>query len=64
MKYDLYTTLAKFEDYSKELAAKTSILKNAQKFSEPESYINIDHSWEEDSSSQLEETLTEFINMT
>ena len=62
MQDDIYATLEKFEAYSKELIAKTLIQQNARNYSESESYT--DHSWEEDSSYQLEETLTQFIKMT
>ena len=37
-------------------------MENARNYSEPE--LDIGHSWEEDSLSYLEETLTHFINMT
>ncbi|XP_050875687.1 uncharacterized protein LOC127079332 [Lathyrus oleraceus] len=64
MQDGIYATLVKFESYSKELAAKMLILENARNYSDPEPYINTDHLWEEESSSQLEETLTQFINKT
>lgn len=63
MQDDVYATFVKFEAFSKELAAKMLILENARNYSEPEPYINTYHSWEEDSSSQLEESLTRFIKM-
>lgn len=55
IKNKIYANLTKFEAYSKKLAAKTLIQENASDYSEPEPYINIKYSWEEDLSSQLEE---------
>lgn len=59
---DIYVTFSKFEIYSKEPAIKTLIQQNARNYSEIVPYT--DHSWEEDSSSQLEEFLNQFIKMT
>lgn len=64
MKDDVYAIFAKFEALSKEIAAKMLILENARNYSESEPYINTDHSWEEDSSYKLEESLTMFIKIT
>lgn len=62
MQDDIYAIFAKFEAYAKELTEKMLILENARNYSKPKPYS--DHSWEEDSSSQLEEALTQFIKMT
>lgn len=64
MQFEIYANLAKFKTYIKEVASKTIILKNARNYLEPEPYIKTDHSWENDTSSQLEKTLTQIIKMT
>ena len=62
MQDNVYATFIKFEAYAKELAAKMLILKNARNSSELEP--DTDNAWEEGSSSQLEESLTQIIKIT
>lgn len=64
MQEELVVGLPKFIAYTKEHGAETLIQKLMGNYSELEPYVNTEQLWEEDPSSQLEETLTRFIKIT